>query len=193
MIIPTDGLSCGMGTEQFKNKFWRRVNKNGPLPDQKNHHYTGLERCWQWTGRSLNRGYGSIQFRGRVIKSHRGSYELSIGPIPRGMWVLHKCDNKLCVNPSHLFLGTRKDNVDDMMKKGRHRVPSGDAHTARLHPERMYRGVQNTASKLDDDKVRSIRIMRSNGEHFRVIAKRFGVSSRAIVLITQRKTWRHVT
>lgn len=182
-----------MRKHSTEKKFWSRVNKDGPLPDQSNPYYQGLGQCWEWTGIARNRGYGTVQIQGKVTTTHRKSYELSVGVIPNGMCVLHKCDNKICVNPSHLFIGTFADNNADKMRKGRHKVPYGDSHPSRLRPERMARGVGNAAAKLNDKKVRLIRGMRSSGIHFRNIAKKFGVSSRTIVLITQGKTWKHVT
>lgn len=75
--------------------------------------------CWIWTGSKNTGGHGQFTVCGKCITAHRVSYELYIGPIPEGMWVLHKCDNPPCQNPDHLFLGTRQDNVDDMVRKGR--------------------------------------------------------------------------
>ena len=82
--------------------------------------------CIEWVG-VLRRGYGRLIVGSRTDKSrksvtaHRLAYEVYVGKIPEGMLVLHKCDNKKCINPEHLFLGTYKDNAIDMVKKGRHR------------------------------------------------------------------------
>jgi hypothetical protein len=81
--------------------FWKSVDKSGP--------------CWIWTGHRNNRGYGTL---GKNY-AHRYSYEKCCGPIPRGLCVLHRCDNPPCVRPDHLFLGTRKDNALDMSAKRR--------------------------------------------------------------------------
>ena len=78
------------------------------------------ERCWEWQGACDESGYGEIRMRPGKSKAHRVSYLLFKGAIPDGWCVLHHCDNPPCVNPRHLFLGTKQDNVIDMMNKGRH-------------------------------------------------------------------------
>lgn len=75
--------------------------------------------CWLWMGGKDSKGYGRVWRDGRRQGTHRVSYELSIGPIPDGLYICHHCDNKLCARPSHLFLGTQKDNMQDWTKKGK--------------------------------------------------------------------------
>lgn len=80
--------------------------------------------CWEWTGNRHAFGYGLIQVsRARNEGTHRVMWKLAHGPIPKGMWVLHRCDHPWCVNPEHLFLGTPADNIHDMMAKGRRGRP----------------------------------------------------------------------
>ena len=77
------------------------------------------DECWIFNGAKTPKGYGLIAYKGIEIYTHRITYELHIGPIPEGMLVCHTCDVPSCCNPSHLFLGTSQDNVDNMMDKGR--------------------------------------------------------------------------
>ena len=104
----------------FAERFWSRVEKqeNG---------------CWKWIGAKFHRGYGRVNSGGKMLRANRVAYEISKGDIPVGMVVCHKCDVPLCVNPDHLFLGTIKDNVDDMIRKGRKNSERGeDRHCAKL-------------------------------------------------------------
>lgn len=93
--------------------FWERVEIN---PFDPYFHW-----CWWWTGaiRDEKRGYGYVKVRGKNIAAHRRAWELANGPIPEGMMVCHRCDNRLCVNPEHLYLGTASHNARDMTIRNR--------------------------------------------------------------------------
>lgn len=116
--------------------------------------------------------YGSMSIGWRQAAAHRVSWVLNIGPIPPGQDVLHQCDNPPCVNPSHLFLGTNRDNIADKMAKGRQsRLP----------------GESNGYAKLSADQVRAIR---SSGAGYRATARAYGVTRECIMAIRKRWTWR---
>lgn len=102
---------------------------------------------------------------------------LAVGPIPEGLDVLHKCDNPPCVNPEHLFLGTHTDNMQDMVRKGRHKTK---------------RGSENSRSKLTEQKVKDILRMSRDGWKGKTIAARYGVTPTSVSLILSGKTWQHV-
>jgi hypothetical protein len=96
------------------------------------------DNCWLWTAGSRGKtGYGAFKIDGKVIDSHRISYELHNGEIPKGLYVCHSCDNRKCVNPEHLFLGSAKENWQDGFDKGRIKLLGGiDTEKLKKHPSR---------------------------------------------------------
>lgn len=130
-----------MSVADLPDRFWTKVVKGDSADD-----------CWTWSGASSSRGYGRIAGgEGRVVRAHRVSWVIHFGPIPEGMWVLHRCDNPPCTNPRHLFLGTHADNVADRVAKG-------------------------NGLKLTADKVRHARQLRSDGVTYPEIGRRLGIS-----------------
>ena len=145
-----------------QDRFWSKVN----IPDN-------LDDCWEWSTGTRN-GYGAYWLDGRYCSAHRVSWELfHHETIPEGMCVCHHCDNKLCVNPDHLFLGTIADNMTDKIMKGRH-----------------YRGEAHWKSKLTQDQVLEIRSRK--GQTQQSLADDFGVSQQQIYRILSRRSWSHV-
>lgn len=145
--------------------FWNMVDIKNP------------DQCWEWRGKVKGNGYGAVpKFRakGLLPTAHRASWLIKNGPIPEGLWVLHKCDNRKCVNPSHLFLGTRQDNMDDMVSKGRSFRPIGT-----LHP--LCKLTESQVKKIREDPRKQVKI-----------AQEYGVSSRLIRRIKNREIWKHI-
>lgn len=156
----------GRPPRQPSERFWPKVNKNGP------------NGCWEWTGAVVRVGYGSLLIHGEygpAVRAHRFSFELNVGPIPKGLLVCHKCDNRKCVNPSHLFLGTHKDNTQDMMQKGR-------------GPTCERQGM----AKLNRLKVIEIKQDVSSGLSQRQTAFKHHVSAQTVCNIVHNKSWKGV-
>lgn len=164
------------------------------------------ETCWLWVAKATQRGYGTLITGSRTngtrksIRAHRFSWEIHNGPIPEGLFVCHTCDNRLCVNPDHLFLGTHDDNMADMRAKGRStkgttRGPlfkiRGDKHYSHRHPEIVRRGEQITNSKLTAEDVIAIR-RAGNSVSQAEQGRRYGVSQGLVGMILRRRIWIHV-
>lgn len=148
--------------------------------------------CWEWEAYCNQWGYGQFGVNAKLMLSHRFSWEFFNGKIPDGLCVLHKCDNPPCCNPTHLFLGTRNDNTQDMIRKGRKRNCAPENHGCKTHPEKILRGEQKPAAKLKASDVLAIRKMISEKVPHRKIAKIFGVSAPRISYIKNRKEWAHI-
>ncbi len=147
----------------FERRFSAKVDKSA-----------GPYGCWRWLASVDRNGYGRFAVDGQATGAHRASWELTFGPIPggegyHGVCVCHRCDNRLCVNPAHLFLGTQVDNIADMTAKGRGR--------ARL---------------TEDDVRQAFRISATLGWSQTAIAKVFGVATATIQHILNGRTWAHL-
>ena len=148
-------------------RFWSKVDKRGP------------DECWLWTAcitSGPRGGYGKFDLRGKTMRASRISLEESLQmPLGPGRMALHRCDVKSCVNPAHLYSGTRKQNAADAIERGQ-----------------IYRGVRVTVSRLDPDKVKKIRRLWHDGATQRALSEHFGVHQKSIWRVVHRKTWRHV-
>lgn len=145
--------------------------------------------CWLWIGTKSVSGYGAITIKNRCWKAHRVSYLVFNGTIPGGLFVCHKCDNPICVNPLHLFLGTAADNMRDMRIKKR--AACGDKNSARMYPE-IRRGENNGRSILNRKQVVEIRAALKNYRFGMVsaLARQYGVSPTAISRIKRGRYWK---
>lgn len=155
---------------EIQDRFWSRVDKSG-----------GSESCWIWTGSVTSAGYGAIsgKLNGKEIEGktqnllvHRVSWIMANGPIPvgagsHGTVVMHKCDNRLCVNPAHLMLGTQRQNLRDMGNKGRFKLPDN-------------KGIKNPNAALSAEQETEVLASRDPS---RQVARRYGVDKSVILRI----------
>ena len=152
--------------------------------------------CWNWIGALFPTGYGNFSSKTQS-RAHRWAYEYFINSINKGMDVCDTCDNRRCVNPYHLFLGTRGDNMKDAARKGR--MPSGDAHWSRRRPEllalrrsvsRVYKPESCRTTKLSWGDVKKARRARGDGALVKDLARQYGVSNGTMSVALSGKTWK---
>lgn len=161
-IIFTDGAGISMASRHVI-WFWEKVQKT--------------EGCWRWIGSTWDNGYGRMMVGKRRRKAHRISFLIHNGFLPEDKVVCHTCDNPICVNPAHLFLGTQKDNNDDKVKKKRHGW-----------------GERNGRAKLTEEIVTEIRSLHASGSlpTYEEIGALHGVSKKTINHIITNATWKHL-
>jgi hypothetical protein len=136
--------------------------------------------CWLWTGSIDSHGYGHLNLTGhRLRRAHRLAWESKHGHIQRGLSVLHRCDERSCVNPDHLWLGTHADNMRDMIAKGRARQVG-------------HKGSENPQSRLTNAAVAEIRMRVAAGEKQVRVADSLGVSHQLVSKIVLRRLWSHI-
>lgn len=149
------------------DRFLSKINQNGE------------NGCWEWQGSLFKTGYGKFSIGRKTLYAHRVSYEIHIGIIPKGMLIMHTCDNPSCVNPKHLVLGTQRENIRDMISKGRDNHTGGNSC-----------GERNSQAKLSQSQVNEIRELYSTGIVTQdILAVYFGVSSSHISNIITGHKW----
>ena len=154
--------------KDLAERFWSKVNR------------TDEESCWEWMACKDTRNYGVINIERKIVKAHRVAYELTHGPIPEGLGILHKCDNPSCCNPAHLFAGTHAENMADRFAKG------GWENST-------FRGSKHSLAKLNEAQVVAIREEYAKGSVTqKELAIKYGVSKSTIETVIYRRGWKHV-
>ena len=154
--------------KEVEERFWPKVN------------IKGAKECWPWVGQLTRGGYGRIKVGNRLVYATRVSLAISGVRVPTDKQACHHCDNPVCVNPEHLFLGTPDDNVQDCVRKGRQ---------ARLMGR--HRGEGNPSAQLNEDQVKEILKMKGSVTPKR-IAQKYGISRWAIYQILSGRKWSHL-
>jgi len=150
-------------------RFWDKVQ----FPEM-----VGTNECWEWKANCVPDGYGSFRIGSRMVGAHQVAYTVTIGTILEGLCVCHTCDNPACVNPSHLWLGTHADNMQDKAQKGR--------------ASHLY-GERHPKHRLNNDDVKQIRTLYKTGLYTQQkIANLFNISRIAIEHVVNYRTWKHI-
>lgn len=157
----------------LEDRFWSKVEVGS------------ADECWLWRGGMSGGGYGMFRFGGSMTSAHRVAYILCVGEIPDGHVVMHTCDNRLCCNPAHLRHGTQKDNITDMIAKGRQATGTALNH-------HCQRGENNYSSKLSEAQVLLIRQLYADGWTQADIARSVGVARQNVWPIVHRVSWKHI-
>lgn len=166
-----------MTTEQ---RFWAKVRKTST--------------CWIWVASKRHKGYGAFAYTQNGVtiqdRAHRYSWQIHKGDIPPGVCVLHNCpggDNPACVNPAHLFLGSKADNNADMHLKGRARSGASKTPADLCH---YRRGENHSNARLTQEQVQGLRDRRNQGASFSTLAREFGIGQTTAFKIVKGITWK---
>lgn len=202
--MPRVSVSLRPLSEKVARRFWSKVDRRDP------------DECWEWKGSRIFSGYGQFWLGARQLKAHRIAYELGTGEMPPDdLVVCHACDNPPCCNPAHLWLGTVRDNVQDMIAKGRQprgkrryseryirgdrhpfrlhpeRIPRGDRHGSHTHPESVLRGERHGRARFTSEQVTEIRQRYAQGGITqKQLAAQYGVSRSAICHVLLGNVWK---
>ncbi len=182
-IIQSSPTSCNHDFSKGKvDSFWEKVD------------IRSKDECWKWkASRPGGNAYGGFRASGHHYQAHRFAFIVTIGPIPDGMFVCHKCDNPPCCNPDHLFVGTRLDNIRDMVSKGRHRFDFGGIDGKRRQRMAVRRGKDSHLAKVTEEIVSSIRKeYKKRVVTYNMLGDKYGLCSGAIKAIVRRLTWTHI-
>lgn len=171
-------------TPAEETRFWAKVNKNGPtMPHMET-------PCWIWTASKDHKNYGNIRIKRKMFRAHRVAWMICHNIIPsgnghHGICVCHRCDNRACCRPDHLFLGTNAENMQDMCAKKR--------HAKFTKPECYIRGIMHKSAKLTEFQVIEIRRLYSEGLFtLKELGKKYGVHLTLVHAIIKRKKWSHI-
>ena len=164
-----DGVKIQVDEEFLRQydlyKFWSKVDKKGD------------DDCWNWTGAKSSGGYGCIGIGGKILTASRVAYRFHYGVDPDTLDVCHTCDNRKCCNPNHLFLGTRYDNMRDMVNKGRNKSFPGESH--------YY-------SKIKEEDVYTMRELNKLGLTYASIARLYNMTAVSVSGIVRGRSWKHL-